>query len=105
MRETLIYLSHLDHEDTEKQVAFSYLSFCTCYINFLCDFSYPNVLFVCLFIQMLRKLNKQLNGEDWTWNNLNTLCWAIGSISGSMMEEQVCACVFFLFWFLTNEHR
>ncbi|CAM8935106.1 unnamed protein product [Rhodiola kirilowii] len=56
MRETLIYLSHLDHEDTEKQ--------------------------------MLRKLSKQLSGEDWTWNNLNTLCWAIGSISGSMVEEQ-----------------
>ncbi|KAE9464667.1 hypothetical protein C3L33_03460, partial [Rhododendron williamsianum] len=56
MREALIYLSHLDHEDTEKQ--------------------------------MLKKLSKQLSGEDWTWNNLNTLCWAIGSISGSMMEEQ-----------------
>ncbi|EER98405.2 hypothetical protein BDA96_02G120800 [Sorghum bicolor] len=56
MRETLIYLSHLDHEDTEQQ--------------------------------MLRKLSKQLNGEDWSWNNLNTLCWAIGSISGSMVEEQ-----------------
>ncbi|PWA66235.1 exportin 1A [Artemisia annua] len=56
MRETLIYLSHLDHDDTEKQ--------------------------------MLKKLSKQLNGEDWNWNNLNTLCWAIGSISGSMMEEQ-----------------
>ncbi|XP_057800622.1 protein EXPORTIN 1A [Salvia miltiorrhiza] len=56
MRETLIYLANLDHEDTEKQ--------------------------------MLRKLSKQLNGEDWTWNNLNTLCWAIGSISGSMGEEQ-----------------
>ncbi|XP_042461380.1 protein EXPORTIN 1A-like [Zingiber officinale] len=57
MRETLIYLSHLDHEDTEQQ--------------------------------MLKKLNKQLSGEEWSWNNLNTLCWAIGSISGSMMEEQV----------------
>ncbi|CAK9231678.1 unnamed protein product [Sphagnum troendelagicum] len=56
MRETLIYLSHLDHEDTEQQ--------------------------------MLKKLNKQLNGEEWAWNNLNTLCWAIGSISGSMVEEQ-----------------
>ncbi|XP_010549821.1 PREDICTED: protein EXPORTIN 1A [Tarenaya hassleriana] len=56
MRETLIYLSHLDHDDTEKQ--------------------------------MLRKLSKQLSGEEWTWNNLNTLCWAIGSISGSMAEEQ-----------------
>lgn len=38
---------------------------------------------------MLEKLSKQLNGEDYTWNNLNTLCWAIGSISGSMVEEQV----------------
>ncbi|XP_008792647.1 protein EXPORTIN 1A-like [Phoenix dactylifera] len=56
MRETLIYLCHLDQVDTEQQ--------------------------------MLKKLNKQLNGEDWSWNNLNTLCWAIGSISGSMMEEQ-----------------
>ncbi|KAL2556439.1 Protein EXPORTIN 1A [Forsythia ovata] len=56
MKETLIYLAHLDHEDTEKQ--------------------------------MLEKLSKQLNGEDYTWNNLNTLCWAIGSISGSMAEEQ-----------------
>ncbi|KAG6506306.1 hypothetical protein ZIOFF_031629 [Zingiber officinale] len=56
MRETLIYLSHLDHEDTEQQ--------------------------------MLKKLNKQLSGDEWSWNNLNTLCWAIGSISGSMMEEQ-----------------
>ncbi|KAF8079528.1 hypothetical protein N665_1021s0023 [Sinapis alba] len=56
MRETLIYLSHLDHDDTEKQ--------------------------------MLRKLTKQLSGEEWAWNNLNTLCWAIGSISGSMSEDQ-----------------
>ncbi|KAL3630785.1 Exportin-1 [Castilleja foliolosa] len=56
MRETLIYLAHLDHDDTEKQ--------------------------------MLKRLSKQLNGQDWNWNNLNTLCWAIGSISGSMVEEQ-----------------
>ncbi|CAI9774234.1 unnamed protein product [Fraxinus pennsylvanica] len=56
MKETLIYLAHLDHVDTEKK--------------------------------MLEKLSKQLNGEDFTWNNLNTLCWAIGSISGSMVEEQ-----------------
>ncbi|KFK37753.1 hypothetical protein AALP_AA3G025500 [Arabis alpina] len=56
MRETLIYLSHLDHDDTERQ--------------------------------MLSKLSKQLSGEEWGWNNLNTLCWAIGSISGSMGVEQ-----------------
>jgi exportin-1 len=39
-------------------------------------------------VQMLKKLNKQLNGEEWAWSNLNTLCWAIGSISGSMVEDQ-----------------
>jgi hypothetical protein len=46
---------------------------------------------------MLKKLSKQLNGEDWSWNNLNTLCWAIGSISGSMVEEQVCMLFMSLF--------
>ena len=30
----------------------------------------------------------QLNGKEWSWGALNTLCWAIGSISGSMLEEQ-----------------
>ena len=30
----------------------------------------------------------QLSGRDWTWGALNTLCWAMGSISGSMAEEQ-----------------
>ena len=28
-----------------------------------------------------------MNGNEWSWKNLNTLCWAIGSISGSMHEE------------------
>ncbi|KAK9807779.1 hypothetical protein WJX72_008954 [[Myrmecia] bisecta] len=56
MHETLVYLSHLDHDDTENQ--------------------------------MLEKLRLQLNGKEWSWNSLNTLCWAIGSISGSMLEEQ-----------------
>mmetsp|Transcript_13459 Transcript_13459/g.38211 ORF Transcript_13459/g.38211 Transcript_13459/m.38211 type:complete len:1071 (+) Transcript_13459:123-3335(+) len=56
MRETLVYLSHLDHENTE------------------------NI--------MLEKLRLQLSGKEWSWNTLSTLCWAIGSISGSMVEEQ-----------------
>lgn len=56
MRETLIFLSHLDHKDTETQ--------------------------------MLEKLSNQLNGKEYSWNVLNTLCWAIGSISGSMAEDQ-----------------
>ncbi|GLE00729.1 hypothetical protein PINS_up009517 [Pythium insidiosum] len=36
---------------------------------------------------MLEKLTAQVEGTEWSWNNLNTLCWAIGSISGAMSEE------------------
>jgi exportin-1 len=57
MRETLVYLSNLDHDDTERQ--------------------------------MLERLRAQMAGQ-WTWNGLNTLCWAIGSISGSM-AVRICA--------------
>jgi exportin-1 len=54
MKECLVYLTHLDNEDTE---------------NIMVD-----------------KLRKQVDGSEWSWNNLNRLCWAIGSISGSMSE-------------------
>lgn len=55
MRETLVYLTHLDCADTERI--------------------------------MTEKLHNQVNGTEWSWRNLNTLCWAIGSISGAMNEE------------------
>lgn len=55
MRETLIFLTHLDYEDTQEI--------------------------------MLAKLAAQVDGTEWSWHNLNTLCWAIGSISGAMDEE------------------
>ena len=56
MRETLVYLTHLNCDDTE------------------------NI--------MLSKLTSQVDGTEWSWNNLNTLCWAIGSISGAMTEDE-----------------
>ena len=31
--------------------------------------------------------HKQVDKSEWSWKNLNTLCWAIGSISGAMSEE------------------
>ena len=37
---------------------------------------------------MLTKLTEQVDGTNWSWNNLNTLCWAIGSISGAMSEDE-----------------
>ncbi|XP_076752042.1 exportin-1 emb [Xylocopa sonorina] len=55
MRETLVYLTHLDYMDTERI--------------------------------MTEKLQNQVNGSEWSWKNLNALCWAIGSISGAMHEE------------------
>jgi len=36
---------------------------------------------------MSDKLAKQIDGSEWSWHNINTLCWAIGSISGTMNEE------------------
>ncbi|KAG7191760.1 Karyopherin transporter [Scheffersomyces spartinae] len=33
------------------------------------------------------KLAKQIDGSEWSWHNINTLCWAIGSISGTMNED------------------
>ncbi|XP_004925540.2 exportin-1 [Bombyx mandarina] len=55
MRETLVYLTHLDYLDTERI--------------------------------MTEKLQNQVNGTEWSWKNLNTLCWAIGSISGALSED------------------
>ncbi|XP_055916894.1 exportin-1 [Eupeodes corollae] len=55
MRETLVFLTHLDYADTER-------------------------------IMTLKLLN-QVNGTEFSWKNLNTLCWAIGSISGAFNEE------------------
>jgi len=36
---------------------------------------------------MSEKLSRQVDGSEWSWANCNTLCWAIGSISGAMNEE------------------
>uniref|UniRef100_A0A7S3NJ13 Importin N-terminal domain-containing protein n=1 Tax=Aureoumbra lagunensis TaxID=44058 RepID=A0A7S3NJ13_9STRA len=56
MREALVYLTHLNYDDTESI--------------------------------MLDKLSLQVDGTEWSWANLNTLCWAIGSISGAMTEDE-----------------
>ncbi|GMR62159.1 hypothetical protein PMAYCL1PPCAC_32354 [Pristionchus mayeri] len=55
MKETLVYLTHLDPRDMEKK--------------------------------MTEKLATQVTGGDFSWKNLNTLCWAIGAISGAMLED------------------
>ena len=37
---------------------------------------------------MREMLESIVEGTTYSWHNLNTLCWAIGSISGTMSEEQ-----------------
>eukprot|EP00039_Didymoeca_costata_P002026 m.57045 g.57045 ORF g.57045 m.57045 type:complete len:1070 (+) comp11077_c0_seq2:252-3461(+) len=56
MNETLVYLTHLDCESTERI--------------------------------MVQKLARQMDGSEYSWGRLNTLCWAIGSISGAMSEDK-----------------
>ena len=56
MRDTLVYLTHLDPLDTETI--------------------------------MLDKLAKLMDGRELGWEPLNTLSWAIGSISGTMGEAE-----------------
>ncbi|EMG48924.1 CRM1 Exportin-1 [Candida maltosa Xu316] len=36
---------------------------------------------------MIEKLSRQIDESEWSWQNINTLCWAIGSISGAMNED------------------
>ncbi|KAG0671938.1 Karyopherin transporter [Maudiozyma exigua] len=36
---------------------------------------------------MVSKLARQIDGSEWSWHNINTLSWAIGSISGTMSED------------------
>lgn len=36
---------------------------------------------------MIDKLSKQIDESEWSWQNINTLCWAMGSISGTMNED------------------
>ena len=33
---------------------------------------------------LMEKLSKQVDGSEWSERNLDSLCWAIGSISGAM---------------------
>lgn len=40
---------------------------------------------------LTEKLAKQVDGSEWSWQNLNTLCWAIGSISGAMSTQYLLA--------------
>ena len=54
MRETLVYLTHLDCIEVERILT--------------------------------EKLEQQKNASELSFKKLNTLCWAVGSISGTMNE-------------------
>ncbi|CAB4254893.1 similar to Saccharomyces cerevisiae YGR218W CRM1 Major karyopherin, involved in export of proteins, RNAs, and ribosomal subunits from the nucleus [Maudiozyma barnettii] len=66
-KETLVYLTYLDFDDTER----------------------------IIMEELERQLNMLIlytNGEEenqngWSWDNLNCLCWSIGSIPSTISEE------------------
>ena len=71
MRETLVYLTHLDHKDTE-QIMTQKLARQVSFIKKKWFYKGDNL---------------KVDDSEWSWKNLNTLCWAIGSISGAMSED------------------
>ena len=74
MRECLVYLTHLDVQDSEIIMS-----------NKLTK-QVRQVFYKSLNNYPVSKLSNpyQIDGSEWSWNNLNKLCWAIGSISGAM---------------------
>ncbi len=137
MRETLVYLCHLDYDDTEHQMLdklrtqvgaggrLCVLAFRDWGLGHLCDTeqagegvgargsagarrrrdpgNYCDTIrhdcsAPCHFFAFLRILltadrpgpaPQQQAGQRFAWQPLNTLCWAIGSIAGSMADDQV----------------
>lgn len=55
MKETLVYLTHLDYADTQRI--------------------------------MIQRLQQQVTSQNWSRSELNSLSWAVGSISGAIAEE------------------
>mmetsp|Transcript_14156 Transcript_14156/g.26635 ORF Transcript_14156/g.26635 Transcript_14156/m.26635 type:complete len:1075 (+) Transcript_14156:1490-4714(+) len=37
---------------------------------------------------IMLKLRKQMDGSEWSWTGISSLCYAIGSIAGTLSEEQ-----------------
>ena len=49
------------------------------YLDFITNTTHPQLFMItCYSFPPL---------SEWSWNNLNRLCWAIGSISGTMAEQ------------------
>ena len=77
MRETLVYLTHLDYDDTEMIM----LTKLAKQGVWLLQFG-PVVAFDSRWVCR----GHAVDNSEWSWHRLNTLCWAIGSISGAMNE-------------------
>ena len=100
MKDTLVYLTHLDPVDTEnimldrlaKQVS---VERCTCWLMELEEWPFNGALHTAfirspllvlpLSASSLLQVDIPASGQL-NWDALNTLCWAIGSISGTMSE-------------------
>jgi len=75
----LFFFLLLSSKDTDTIALYKSMRECLIYLTHLDN---QNMEYI-----MLDKLGKQMDGSEWSWNNLNKLCWAMGSISGAMSEE------------------
>jgi exportin-1 len=66
-------------EDTEVTALYKIMKDCLVYLTHLDAESTQHL--------MMERLKGQSEGQEWDRKKLNTLCWAIGSISGAMSEE------------------
>jgi len=65
--------------DTDAIILYKNMRECLIYLTHLDPHDTQNI--------MQAKLEKQVDQSEWSWHNLNTLCWAIGSISGALDEN------------------
>jgi exportin-1 len=80
-------------KDTDAIILYKSMKECLVYLTHLDNGDTENI--------MVEKLRKQVDGSEWSWNNLNKLCWAIGSISGAMGKFSF----FFFFFFYHRRHH
>lgn len=91
MRDGLIYLTHLDPHDTQKTMLMK-LSRQVGDHSGAYDRPTNHQAQGSAHAHVHHSNEKcartKVDGSEWSWHNLNTLCWAIGSISGALTENQ-----------------
>eukprot|EP00808_Paulinella_micropora_P003144 g18294.t1 len=66
--------------DSDAKILYKNMRECLIYLTHLDQVNTQDI--------MVQRLAGQVGTKEYSWHNLNTLCWAIGSISGAMDEDK-----------------